>query len=451
MSGKNSRNNEETLNRRDLLGRGSALALGLLVGGAGNLRAEELIPEEQPASAAAAQAAASGPAPAAVTCAVIGLGDQGRELLTSLSYVPGANIKYVCDTYANAHKRALERAPKATAVDDYKKVLDDRAVQAVWVATPSHLHRQVVLDALQAGKHVYCEAPLASSIDDAKAIALAAKAASPKQIFHAGLQQRTDSIHKHVLQFIRTGALGNVAQTKAGWHKKTSWRRAAPTDERQNALNWRLRKESSGGLMNEIGIHQIDIASWYLDALPVAVSGFGSIVAWKDGREVPDTVQCVLEYPGGIHLAYDATLANSFDGAQELFQGMNAAVMLRGGRAWMFKEADAPALGWEVYAYKENIGDETGIALVADATKLLAEGKEPGKEFAKTAGKNQETDPTKGALYLSSLAFLTGIREGKPTDSGYLEGYTATVTALKAHEAVMSGNRVTFTKEMFEI
>jgi Predicted dehydrogenases and related proteins len=433
------------INRRELLGRGSALAFGVLLGGSSALHAEEITLEADPQQAPVAGVKAAekeAPKPP-VNVAVIGLGDQGRAILTSLSYVNGAVVKTVCDHYEGAHKRALAIHPKAQAVADYKQVLADPDVKAVWVATPSHQHKQIVLDALAAGKHVYCEAPLASSVEDAKAIAQAAKAAAPKVIFHSGLQFRTNPQHHHVRRFIRTGALDKIAQGKAQWHKKTSWRRAAPTDERQAELNWRLRKETSGGLIGEIGIHQIDVSSWYLDKTPKAVSGFGGIVAWRDGRQVPDTVQCVVEYDDGVHLVYDATLANSFGDAYELFQGTAAAVLLRETRAWMFKEADAPALGWEVYAYKETIGDDTGIALVADATKLLAEGKEPSK--------NRDVDPKRTPLYYACDTFLDAVRAGKPTECGPEEGYRATVIALKANEAVLSGTKIDITPEMLTI
>jgi predicted dehydrogenase len=427
----------DEISRRDLFGRGSALALALLMGSASGLRAEELVPD-------LADQEAKPAAPAApVNVAVIGLGDQGRALLTSLSYVPGANVLYICDNYTNIHKRAQEAAPKATAVAEYQKVLADPKVQGVFVATPSHLHKQIVLDAIAAGKHVYCEAPLASSVEDAKAIAAAAKAA-PKVVFHTGLQYRTNPQHHHVLKFIQTGALAKVAQAKACWHKKTSWRRTAPTDERQNALNWRLRKETSSGLIGEVGIHQIDTTSWFFNARPTAVSGFGGVLVWQDGRTVADTVQAIIEYPNNLRLSYDATLANSFDGTYELFQGTDAAVLLRDQRAWMFKEADATALGWEVYAYKEKIGDDTGIALVADATKLLADGKEPGK--------NRDTDPRKTATYFACESFLNGIRAGKANEeAGYKVGYEATVVAVKANEAIQAGTRIPLTPEMFAL
>ncbi len=185
--------NNDKISRRDALARGSAFALAsLFAGGMGELHAEELDP---PVAGVATEDKPVDASP--VTIAVIGLGEQGRSLLTSLGYVAGANVKYVCDTYVPSHKKALELAPKAQAVADYKQVLSDAAVKGVFVATPSHLHKQVVADALAAGKAVYCEAPLASSVAEAKEIALLAKAA-PKVIFHSGLPYRTNPQHNHV-------------------------------------------------------------------------------------------------------------------------------------------------------------------------------------------------------------------------------------------------------------
>lgn len=435
--------NYDELSRRDLLGRG-ALALGLLMGSASGLHAEELAPA--PETEAEPQDATP------VNLAMIGVGEQGRALLKSLSYVAGANIVYVCDTNEGARTRAAEgAASKPQAVADYKQVLSDPKVQGVFIATPTHLHKQIAIDAIAAGKHVYCETPMAHTIEDAKAIGLAAKAANGKSLFEVAMPYRTNPQHHHVLKFVRTGALSTVAQVKTSWHKKTSWRRTAASGERERELNWRLDKALSPGLIGELGIHQIDVATWFLNKKPVAVSGFGGVLAWNDGRQVPDTVQAIIEYPGGIRLNYDATLANSFDGIYELFQGTDAAVLMRDVRAWMFKEADATALGWEVYAYKEKIGDETGIALVADASKLLAEGREPGK--------NRDVDPKRTPTYFSCETFVNDIRMfGKPKGEddkdwavGYADGYAATVIALKANEAVTTGTRIAFTKEMFEI
>jgi predicted dehydrogenase len=452
--------NENPVTRRDVLGAGSALALGLLIGGTDTAEAVELIPEpeqgagQKPAAAkpagqaaTAAKPTTTAPAPKTVVCGVIGLGDQGREILRALTYLPGAEVKMVCDIYAGVHKRALDIVPKAKATADYKELLADPAIQAVWVATPTHLHKEIAVAALQAGKNVFCEMPLAHTVDDAKAIAAAAKAAS-KSVFHSGLQERTNPQHHHVFKFVSTGALGrNIASASAQWNKKTSWRRTAATGDRERELNWRLDKSVSTGLVGEIGVHAIDTASHFMNSRPVAVQGFGSIALWNDGRAVADTVQCLIEFENGVRLSFGATLANSFSGNYELFQGSDAAVLLKdpiekNTRAWMFKEADATALGWEVYAYREKVGDDTGIALVADASKLLALGLTPGE--------NRQVDPKKTPLYHACEAFVEGVRAGKPTEAGIAEGYRATVVAIKTNEALTSGSRIELPKDLLE-
>src|SRR5262249_12748490 len=162
----------------------------------------------------------------------------------------------------------------------------------------------------KAGKHVYCEAPLANTIDDAREIAKAAQACK-QQVFQAGLQLRSDKERTFLWPFIQSGALGRTLMVRAQWHKKQSWRLAAPKPEREKAINWRLNKAESLGLVGAAGIHQIDQAAWFLASKPVALSGFGSVLRWTDdGREVADTVQLLLEFPGGVNMIFDATLGN---------------------------------------------------------------------------------------------------------------------------------------------
>ena len=106
------------------------------------------------------------------------------------------------------------------------------------------------------------------------------------------------------------------------------------------------------GLMGEVGIHQIDMASNYINALPISVTGFSSLQEYKeDGRDVPDMAQCILEYPKGVTYYYDASLISSFENAKnvgyEVFYASGGTFLIRDQRAWMFKEPDARTLGWE--------------------------------------------------------------------------------------------------------
>jgi len=200
----------------------------------------------------------------------------------------------------------------------------------------------------------------------------------------------------------------------------------------------------------------------------VSMTGFSSFSFWKDGRDVPDTLQLLVEYPEGVRLLYDATLANSFDGEYEMYYGSDAAVMMRDKKAWMFKEVDSPLLGWEVYARKEAFYKETGIALVAGGSKQAALG-----------GKGAEESPFPfPTLYYALEAFLGNCAEvdaqvedvkssfGSVTKEAleknlaeiklrpaatYKEGYAATVLAIKANEAIVNGARVELQKEWFEL
>lgn len=445
------------LNRRDFLRDGSLASLMMMMG-AVEIRAQDAKP-----AAAAAKKYAGDP----IKVGVIGCGTHGREILKHLALLENADVIGLCDTYPAMLRRSKESAPKAENYEDYHKLLAQKEVQAVVVATPTHQHRQIVLDAFAAGKHVYCEAPIAHTLDDARAIAKSAQS-HPKLVFQAGLHMRSDPQRRFLLDFVRAGAAGRNVHARAQWQKKQSWRQASPNPEREREINWRLRSESSLGLVGEIGMHQIDVVGWMMNARPVAVTGHGHLVQWSDGRDVPDTIHAAFEFPGGVMLQYNATLANSFDAEYEMIYGTDAAVMLRQNKAWMFKEVDAPLLGWEVYARKDTFYKETGIALVANATKLVAQGDKPVEEapfadhplhyalesflinanelttavedFSATFNPNDKPALEK---YLSTLK--------RQPAAGYREGYEAAVTVIKANEAIVKGERIVFSKEWFDL
>src|SRR4051812_45503414 len=308
---------------------------------------------------------------------VIGLGARGRDVVAALGRVESAQVTALCDVYEPFVKRAAVSAPRAAAVLDWRRLVDAPDVDAIVIATPTPMHREIALASLQAGKHTYCEAPLAATTDDARAIAAGAAAAATGVVFQGGLQGRSNALYGHVLQFVKTGVLGDVAAVHGQWNRKDSWRRAAPSAERERALNWRLDKDSPG-LMGEIGIHHIDLMTQYLGSPAHVVGGSGAVRTWRDGREIADTAACVLQF--GRHRAeLRVTLASSFGGSYTVFQGSNSSLLFKENRGWLIKEADSPRLGWEVYAGKESGHDETAIARVADLTSRRQAGREPGR------------------------------------------------------------------------
>src|SRR5436190_17923266 len=120
----------------------------------------------------AAQTAA--PVPAAgppVRFGIVGAGAWGREIVETLGRTEAAQVTGICDVYEPFLKRAGTAAPRAVAVTDWRRLVDAADVDAIVVATPTPLHREIAVAALQARKHVYCEAPIAASVTDANAIA----------------------------------------------------------------------------------------------------------------------------------------------------------------------------------------------------------------------------------------------------------------------------------------
>ncbi|NMC82252.1 MAG: hypothetical protein GYA63_05295, partial [Armatimonadetes bacterium] len=134
----------------------------------------------------------------------------------------------------------------------------------------------------------------------------------------------------------------------------------------------------------------------------------------------------------------------SFDNVNETLMGVNSAIFMRGGRGWMVKEADSPALGWEVYARKEPAQGETGIALVANATKILDMGAKPSATAAPAVTEDEYT-------HQSVADFVMAVRKKTKPAAGWKEGFESTVSAIKVNEAIVSGTKITFQKNWFEL
>jgi predicted dehydrogenase len=377
----------------------------------------------------------AGGARAPLDVAVIGAGRQGRAILGELAKIPSLRVAAVCDVVDSRLQAGLRRAPGAEGFADPRALLErKRELAAVFVATPTHLHRAAALDALAAGKHVYCEAPLASTLEDARAIVKAAR--SSGKLFQTGLQGRSNPIYALARSFVRAGAIGELVSLRAQYHRKTSWRTPAPDAAQERALNWQLDPKLSLGLVGEFGVQQFDVFDWMLGAYPLASRGNGAILLHKDGREVFDTVHCELAFPLERRLQYEATLANSFDGQCELLHGTLGSVKLAWNAGWLFKEADAPTQGWEVYANREAFHDEQGITLIADATKLAAQNK-----LKEGVGL---PDPP---LYYALLDFARSVTESRPVVCTAEEGLRAAAVGILAEQSVRTGETVAIPPE----
>jgi len=360
---------------------------------------------------------------------IVGAGRQGRAIVTELQKIPQVEIAAICDVSASRLQTAVGRVAGAQGFADHKALLGTRAdVSAIVVATPTHRHRAVVEDALAAGRHVYCESPVASTVDDCRAMERAA--ATAKTVCQAGFQGRSNPTYKRAQPLVRT-ELRDLVSLYAQSHRKTSWRFPASADVSERDANWRLDPEASTGLAGEIGSQQMDVAHWMRGEYPVRAAGRGAIRLHKDGRTVADTIDVDLTFKDGVTFRYEATLASSYGGTYEIVRGVNGTIRLAWTHGWLFKEVDAPTQGWEVYATRQQVVDDEGIVLIANATQLAAQG-----QLQAGAGLPHPS------LYYALVDFVRSATEGAPVACSMAEGARASIVGILANQAIVSGQAV---------
>ena len=259
-----------------------------------------------------------------VNVGVIGAGSQGSSLIRSLATVPNSKITGMCDIFEpNLSKGVNLAGSQPKTFIEYRKLIESKDVDAVVIAAPLHMHYEIALAALDAGKHVFVEKTMMYSMKQCEQIVLATRAHA-SQVFQVGHQHRFDPVIHKVVDMSKDGAIGKVTHIRCMWHRNGDWRRPVPKinfdpspwgyPDLEHLINWRMYKRYSGGLMCELGSHMIEICNLIIGATPAAVTGIGGIDYWKDGRETFDNVTAVYNYPAGQKVTFSSTTTNAHDG-----------------------------------------------------------------------------------------------------------------------------------------
>ncbi len=282
---------------------------------------------------------------------IIGAGDRGMQIVREAIACPNTEFVGFADIYTKRLEDAKKVAPNAKTYLDYKYLLDDKTVDAVLIATPQHLHCEHFTAALDAGKHVYQEKTMAFTVDHAKRMRAAYKRAG-KRTVQIGHQSCSSGQITDAENFLRTGFLGKVTAIHAHMyrntpHGKPQWSRPiypdmtpeniiwksflgeAPPHEfdANRYANWRFFFDYSGGNVYENMCHQLSF--WYKAMnlqVPKAVNMVGGVYLWKDGREVPDTMNVSMEHPEELLFTWDSGFGNSELGSTEDVLGTDGTI-----------------------------------------------------------------------------------------------------------------------------
>ncbi len=280
-----------------------------------------------------------------IRAGIIGAGERGMELANQLRALPNTDIVAFADVYS----KRLESV-SGTKYPDYRALLDDKNVDAVFIATPQHLHAQQFCDALAAGKHVYVERTAAFTVAEARRLRAACRAS--RQVVEIGHQACSSGHMTDVRQFLsEPERMGRITAIHMQAHRNTprgkpQWARPALLTPDLNEANvhwrafdparpfdahrfvhWRYFWDYSGGTVFEYMSQQLSF--WYkalnLD-IPSAATMDGGIHVWKDGREAPDTVNVTLHQPEGMLISWFSGLGNNHLGVSEDVLGANGTI-----------------------------------------------------------------------------------------------------------------------------
>ncbi len=252
----------------------------------------------------------------------IGCGGRGRYEVDICSRHPKFEVAAVCDVFQPLVGKTKADYGIKDGYQDFRRILDRRDIDAVFVSTPDHWHALIAVEACKAGKDVYCEKPLSLTIDDgAKMVAAARKY---NRIVQTGSQQRSSPHFLRVAELIQAGHLGKVhlvecwnfaneGTTGIGnppdeapppgldWDLYLGPAPMRPYNRNRFIWNYRYFWDYSGGMMTDWGAHHMDIVHMAMGVdAPLAVASNGGKFVVNDNRETPDTFETIFEYPGFI-------------------------------------------------------------------------------------------------------------------------------------------------------
>ena len=162
-----------------------------------------------------------------VRLGIIGVGSRGTYLFRHINQVPGVEVAAVCDDYPVAVEKGIQLSEgKAEAFSDYRKLLEKKDLDAVVITTPLFLHASMAIDALRAGKHVFCEKAMAKTPQECYDMFQAQKETG--KILLIGHQRMFNPRYLKAFELIKNGQIGDVTQVRAYWHRNNDWRRKVP-------------------------------------------------------------------------------------------------------------------------------------------------------------------------------------------------------------------------------
>ncbi len=387
-----------------------------------------------------------------LTTAVIGTNGRGAAHIDCLTNIPGVEVIYICDV----DERAVASGVKATAkkqktepkgLQDFRKALEDKSLDAVTIATPDHWHAPMAILALAAGKHVYLEKPCSQNPYEGELLIQAVQKSGRK--FQMGNQRRSFPNMQQAVKEIHDGIIGKAyfgrawydnARASIGhgevvpvpaWLDYDLWQGPAPRRPYHSNVihyNWHWFWHWGTGEALNNGTHEVDMCRWALDvSWPTRVTSNGGRYQYKDDWETPDTQVIAWDFAPGATISWEGRSCNKFpvQGLERgaMIYGTDGAVLLDGNSYTVYDKSgktvkeikDAPP------ADRTNTVSATGIALDQLHFENFIGAIRDGKTLNSPIG---EAHKSVTSLHLGNIAWRVGRELHCDASNGHIQNDT---------------------------
>jgi predicted dehydrogenase len=367
-----------------------------------------------------------------VRFASIGTGTRGCELLAASLDVPGIECVAVCDLYDSRHEAAQETLQKQVpATRHYKEILDRKDVDAVIVAVADHQHRRIVADACAAGKDVYCEKPMSHTVEDGFAMVDAVRKGN--RIMQVGSQRVSSIIYEKARELYASGALGDVFFIEGSSDRNSAsgaWVYPIPSDASEQTIDWneflvgapkrpfdaarffrwRCFSDYGEGLAGDLFVHLLSGIHFItgINEAPKRAQSSGGLFRWKDGRDFPDVIETLYDYPK-FRVVLRCNLNNA-GGEPIKFHGTKGTMEINGQTLTFTPQDTSPKpegyslKGWPMRLRKEYLA------------KWAAENPPPGPlEYQAVEAETFTAPPGYSDVSAHEANFFEAVRTRKPT------------------------------------
>jgi len=434
----------QELNRRSFLRAAGAISATTLIPGMHLLAAEQAEPA-RPTSANDH-----------IQIALIGAGGQGMWDTRTAVEVPGVKLVAVADCYNGRLARSKELwGDDIFTTRDYNEILARKDIDAVIIATPDHWHKQASVDAMKAGKDVYCEKPMIHLYSDGPEMIETAR--STKRILQIGSQRVSSLIYAKAKELLAAGAIGQLNMVTARWDRNSSmgaWNYTVPPDastetcdwprflgsapkipfNAEQFFQWRKWKAYGTGVAGDLFVHLFSGTHFITGSHgPTRGMATGAIRYWKDGRDVPDVMLGLFDYREGFNLSLRV---NFVDGGEEseglIFTGSEGTMEIGGGGVTVTRVPRETAPGLTVGTFPE--------AMQKEITEAYDKKYPPHSGTESLAGSEKYMAP-KGYSdsYDHFKNFFASVRSRQPVVEDAVFGYRAAGAALLSNLSIERG------------